>query len=139
MLLSKGDGEDFVVRGTGKPLRQFIYAEDLARLILWVLKNYNEKTPIILSVGEQDEVNIETVAREIARAYDYEHRIRFDDSFSDGQYKKTADNGKLMKYMEEDLETGVGGELMDFQFTGITEGIQRSVRWFRENYSVCRK
>lgn len=137
--LAKTSGEDFVVRGTGKSLRQFIYAEDLARLILWVLKNYNEKTPIILSVGERDEVSIETVAREIARAYDYEDRIRFDDSFSDGQYKKTVDNGKLMKYMEEDLETGVGGELMDFQFTGITEGIQRSVQWFQENYSVCRK
>ena len=126
--LAKTSGEDFVVRGTGKPLRQFIYAEDLARLILWVLKNYNEKTPIILSVGEQDEVSIETVAREIARAFDYEDRIRFDDSFSDGQYKKTADNGKLLKYMEG-----------YFQFTRIGEGIQKSVRWFNENYSTCRK
>ena len=134
--LAKERGEDFVVRGTGKPLRQFIYAEDLASLILWVLKNYNEKTPIILSVGEQDKVSIETVAREIARAYDYEDRIRFDDSFSDGQFKKTADNGKLMKYMNEDLETGVGAELMNFQFTEISEGIQRSVQWFREKRGI---
>ena len=44
-----------------------------------------------------------------------------------------------MKYIEEELETDVGGELMNFQFTGISEGIQRSVRWFRENYAVCRK
>ena len=126
--LAKEKGEDFVVCGTGNPLRQFVYSPDLARLILWVLKNYDKKTPIILSVGEQDEVSIETVAREIARAFDYEDRICFDDSFSDGQYKKTADNGKLMKY--------IWGY---FQFTEIGEGIQKSVRWFKENYSTCRK
>lgn len=35
--------------GSGKPLRQFIYSLDLARLFLWVLRDYNEIDPIILS------------------------------------------------------------------------------------------
>ncbi len=35
--------------GTGKPLRQFIYSLDLARLFLWVLREYDEIEPIILS------------------------------------------------------------------------------------------
>jgi GDP-L-fucose synthase len=42
-------GSTFTVLGTGKPLRQFIYSLDLARLFLWVLREYDEVAPIILS------------------------------------------------------------------------------------------
>jgi len=117
----------FVVRGSGTPLRQFIYSQDLGELTLKVLDEYNEKEPIILSVDEKDEVTIGDVARLIARNYDYEHRMVFDKSFADGQYKKTASNGKLRKYWK------------DYQFTGIEEGIQRSVKWFIDNFNIARK
>ena len=39
----------FVVWGSGKGLRQFIYSHDLARLIIWVLRHYDEVEPIVLS------------------------------------------------------------------------------------------
>lgn len=39
----------FTVYGSGKPLRQFIYSYDLARLTVWTLREYNDVTPIILS------------------------------------------------------------------------------------------
>lgn len=43
-------GDDtFTVLGTGKPLRQFIYSLDLAKLFIWVLREYNEIEPVILS------------------------------------------------------------------------------------------
>lgn len=48
--------------------RQFIYSLDLARLMIWVLREYNEVDPIILSVGEEDEVSIKEVALTIADA-----------------------------------------------------------------------
>lgn len=48
IVLVLGDNK-FVVLGTGKPLRQFIYSLDLARLFLWVLRDYQEIDPIILS------------------------------------------------------------------------------------------
>ena len=99
--LAKQNNEKFVVRGTGKPLRQFIYSDDLARLIMKVLEEYDDNESIILSVGEKDEVSIGDVARAIARAYDYEHMMEFDPSYSDGQYKKTADNSKLMNFIKE--------------------------------------
>jgi GDP-L-fucose synthase len=125
--LAKESGEDFVVRGSGSPLRQFIYSTDLAKLMMWVLEKYEEDGSIILSVGEKDEVSIKDVALEIGRAFNYEDRIVFDTTFSDGQYKKTADNHKLMNLIG------------DFEFIGIEEGIKRSVEWFVENYEVCRK
>lgn len=39
----------FTVLGSGKPLRQFIYSKDLARLFVWVLRSYEDVEPIILS------------------------------------------------------------------------------------------
>ncbi|XP_042212036.1 GDP-L-fucose synthase-like [Homarus americanus] len=46
---AKKNGTPFTVWGTGKPLRQFVYSLDLAKLMIWVLRDYNEITPIILS------------------------------------------------------------------------------------------
>ena len=125
--LNKKNNEKFIVRGTGKPLRQFIYSEDLAKLILWSLDKYNSKESIILSVDEKDETSIENVARLIARSYDYEDNIIFDDSYSDGQFKKTANNSKLMNLIKE------------FNFNKIENGIKSSVDWFIQNYDNCRK
>lgn len=43
------EGKPLVVWGSGTPRRQFIYSLDLARLFLWVLREYPEVDPIILS------------------------------------------------------------------------------------------
>lgn len=125
--LAKQNNEKFMVWGSGKPLRQFIYSQDLGRLIMWVLEKYEGKESIILSVGEKEEVSIEYVARQIAKAYNYEHMIDFDTTKSDGQFKKTADNSKLMNLYGE------------YKFMNIEEGIKRSVDWFVQNYDKCRK
>lgn len=39
----------FTIYGTGKPLRQFIYSHDLAKLTVWTVREYNDVSPIILS------------------------------------------------------------------------------------------
>ena len=44
-----GDDKPLTIWGTGSPRRQFIYSLDLARLFLWVLREYPEVEPIILS------------------------------------------------------------------------------------------
>lgn len=124
--LAKKEGKDFIVRGTGKPLRQFIFSNDLAKLILWVLEKYTEKKSIILSVSEKEEVTIGEVANKIAENFNYKDRLVFDSSYSDGQYKKTADNSKLLS------------RLPNFQFTSIEDGIYKTVEWFKNNYKRIR-
>ena len=69
-------------------MRQFIYNNDLAELILWTLFNYKDNQPIILSVSPTDEVSIKDIATMIAKEFNYEDKIIFDTSYSDGQYKK---------------------------------------------------
>lgn len=83
-FLARESSSPFIVLGSGKPLRQFIYAKDLARLMLWVLESYNEPTPIILSVDPADEVSIGHVAKLIAAAMDFTGPLVFDTSKADG-------------------------------------------------------
>ena len=126
--LAKKENRPFVVRGTGKPLRQFIYSEDLAKLIIKVMNSYDDKEPIILSVNEKDEISIAEIAKIISKKMEYENNLHFDEYFSDGQYKKTANNAKLMKWLDE-----------PFEFTPIEEGLEKTIEWFIENFEKCRK
>ena len=126
-FLAKEKNKPFRVLGSGTPLRQFIYSEDLAKLFMWTLEKYQEKESLILSVGEKNEVSIKKVATEIAKSFNYEHMMEFDTRYADGQFKKTADNSKLMKL------------LGNFKFTSIKEGIRKNTEWFIENFEYARR
>ncbi|XP_052807448.1 GDP-L-fucose synthase-like [Mya arenaria] len=121
------DGTEFVIWGTGAPRRQFIYSRDLARLMIWVLREYKEIDPIILSVSEAEEVSIKDAAMSVLKACDFKGKVTFDASKSDGQFKKTASNNKLRKY------------LPDFKFTPFDQAIKETVDWFVQNYETARK
>jgi len=125
--MAKRDGTDFVIWGSGSPLRQFIYSEDLARLTVWVLRSYESIEPIILSVDEAAEVTIKEVAELVAKAMGFEGKIVFDTSKADGQHKKTASNNKLR------------GLLPEYKFMPIEEGLRKSVDWFVANYDTARR
>ncbi|XP_046497771.1 GDP-L-fucose synthase isoform X1 [Equus quagga] len=125
--LAKSSGSALTVWGTGKPRRQFIYSLDLARLFIWVLREYNEVEPIILSVGEEDEVSIQEAAEAVVEAMDFHGDVTFDTTKSDGQFKKTASNGKLRAY------------LPDFRFTPFKQAVKETCAWFTDNYEQARK
>ena len=114
-----------MVAGTGTPLRQFIYSEDLAKLLVWTLEHYDSIEPLILSVPPESEVAIGDVAKLIAAEFGIE--IEYDSTKADGQHRKTASNSKLMTL------------LPNFEFTPIEVGIAKTVRWFKENKETCRK
>ncbi|WRT63611.1 uncharacterized protein IL334_000534 [Kwoniella shivajii] len=125
--LAKQNETPFVVSGSGKPLRQFIYSRDLAKLFIWVLREYKEIDPIILSVGEEDEVSIREVADAIIESMGFTGPVEYDTSKADGQYRKPASNAKLTRLMRES-----GSE--DFHFTPFKIALKESVDWFLENY-----
>ncbi|XP_077940047.1 GDP-L-fucose synthase [Gasterosteus aculeatus] len=123
---AKKEGTPVTVCGSGAPRRQFIYSLDLARLIIWALRRYEEVAPIILSVGEKDEISIKEAVDMIAKALDFKGEIHFDTTMSDGQMKKTASNGKLRRL------------LPDFSFTPLNEAIKMTCDWFEINYNIAR-
>jgi GDP-L-fucose synthase len=89
------------------------------------LYNYDSIEPIILSVDEADEIAIRDVALLIAEAMQFKGKIVFDETKSDGQFKKTACNVKLRGLLSAE----------EFQFTPIKEGLQKTVEWFVANYN----
>jgi GDP-L-fucose synthase len=125
--IAKENNTPFIVSGTGTPLRQFIYSEDLAKNIMWVLEEYNENDPIILSTDEADEISIGCVAKYIANNFDYDNSLEFDTTKSDGQYKKTASNQKFRQYNPT------------FCFSNIEKGISDTISWFKQNYPNIRR
>jgi len=125
--LAKRDGTPLVVLGSGKGLRQFIYSLDLARLFVWVLRNYEEINPIILSVGEADEISIKDAVDVIVETMDFRGPVQYDTSFTDGHMKKTASNKKLMAMVP------------DFKFTPFKRAMKETVDWFIDNYDSIRK
>lgn len=124
---AKRDNTEFVIWGTGSPRRQFIYSRDLAKLMIWVLREYDEVQPIILSVSEEEEVSIKEAAEAVLEACDFKGKVTFDTSKSDGQFKKTASNAKLKKY------------LPDFKFTPFKQAVKETCDWFIQNYETARK
>merc|ERR1711909_78233 len=126
-LEAKKNGTPFEIWGTGSPLRQFIYSLDLARLFVWVLREYEEVEPVILATDEEDEVSIKEVAEMILEAFEFKGEVKFLTDKADGQFKKTASNAKLRKY------------LPDFKFVPTKVAIQETVDWYVENFATARR
>jgi GDP-L-fucose synthase len=123
--LAKKNNTDFTIWGSGEPLREFIYNKDVAKLTEWVLNEYIESEPIILS--NSIEIPIKDIVNMIAKEMGFKGNIVFDVTKPDGQFRKPSDNGKLRKY------------LPDFKFTPIEEGLKETINWFNENYDKIRK
>ncbi len=125
LYLAQQRNEDFVVWGSGKPLREFIFSKDVAKLAEWALHNYDESEPIIFSTS--NEISIMDLVDLLVTEFEFKGKVIFDDSKPDGQFRKPSDNSKLRSY------------LPDFEFTSIEEGIKETVYWFKENYDRARK
>lgn len=125
LYLAQKNKTDFIVWGSGKPLREFIYSEDVANLSLWALENYNESEPIILSPSE--EISIIDIVDLLVNEFNFKGKVVFDDTKPDGQFRKPTDNSKLKNY------------LPDYKFTPIEVGIKETVNWFITNYENARK
>jgi len=124
---AKKNGTAFEIWGTGAPLRQFIYSLDLAKLFIWVMREYNEIDPIVLATDEADEVSIKDVAMMILDAFEFKGEVKFLTDKADGQFKKTASNEKLRRYLPE------------FEFLPTRQAIQATVDWYIANYDTARR
>jgi GDP-L-fucose synthase len=123
--LAKKSGTDLEVWGSGKPLREFVYSDDIARLTLWAIEHYSKETPIILTSGI--EVSIRELTEMVAKKMRFKGNLVFDSSKPDGQYRKPSDTTKLKNCLPE------------FRWTPLEEGIDRTVDWFLFNYPNLRR
>jgi GDP-L-fucose synthase len=123
--LARENKTDFEIWGTGKPLREFIFSKDVAKLTEWVLENYNESEPIILSTSE--EISIKNVVDIIVELMNFKGNVKWNTDKPDGQFRKPSDNSKIKSY------------LPDFKFTPLYEGLKYTIDYFEKNYNIVRK
>jgi GDP-L-fucose synthase len=125
LYLAKKNKTDFTVWGSGKPLREFIYSKDIAKIAEWALENYEGTEPLIVS-GD-DEVSIKDLVGLLVDEFKFKGKVVFDETKPDGQFRKPSDNS-LIKEL-----------LPDFEYTPFEQGIKETVSWFKENYENARK
>ena len=99
------------VWGTGNPLRQFMHAEDLARIIVYMIENdmidnFNVAPDYVHSIEEITKIGLEFCGKSNLK-------IVYDNTKPDGQYRKDVDSSKLISVMKE------------FKFTPLGDGIKR--------------
>jgi GDP-L-fucose synthase len=107
---------EITVWGTGKPTREFIYAEDAAEGILLASERYNKPDPVNLGAGF--EISIKDLVELIAKFTGFKGKIVWDTTKPDGQPRRMLDTVKAFK------EFGFKAR-MPFE-----EGLRRTIEWY---------
>ena len=110
--------------GSGNPLREFTFARDAAKIILWLAENYDGDEPV--NIGNPEQISIMSLSRMISEEIGYEGDINFDRSKPDGQYQKPSSNKKLRSL-------GWNGE-----YTSLRAGLHETINLFKERYPNVR-
>ncbi|WP_293946636.1 MULTISPECIES: GDP-L-fucose synthase [unclassified Sphingobacterium] len=85
--------DNVVIWGTGTPLREFLFSDDLADACVFLMNNYDEKQFVNIGIGE--DLSIKDLAELIKEVIGYEGNISFDSSKPDGTPRKLMDVSKL--------------------------------------------
>lgn len=127
-------GRSLTLWGTGTPLREFLWSEDMAEACVFLMQNHSFKdfTPAggeirntHINIGTGKEISIAALAQLIARTVGYKGEIQFDSSKPDGTMRKCTDVGKLHSLgWHHRIE--------------IEEGVQRLYEWYMADQSNSR-
>lgn len=101
--------------GTGKPLREFLYADDLASACVFLMQRYSEEQ--FINVGYGSDISIRDVAEFVRRIVGFDGRIEWDTTRPDGTPRKLMDSSRLFALGWKpriDLETGIRLAYDDF-------------------------
>lgn len=106
------------VWGTGTPLREFLYSEDLADACVYLMNNYSSDEMVNIGVGH--DLSIKELAEKIKAVVGYNGEIKFDKTKPDGTPRKLVDVTKL---------NSLGWKAT----TSMDEGLTKAYQWFLEN------
>lgn len=112
------------VWGTGEPLREFLYVDDLADALIFLMQHYNE-SPFV-NVGTGEEVSIKELAMTIKAVVGFTGDLEFDLSKPDGTPRKLLDVSRLKN---------LGWQAK----TPLKEGIEKTYEWYLQNQETIRR
>jgi len=113
------------VWGSGKPLREFLYVDDLAQAIIFCLENVDAKDIYSegishVNCGSEDEVSILELTSIIQDVIGYTGEITFDSSKPDGTYRKKMNNSRMINMGCTPKHT-------------LKQGLEKTYKWYLEN------
>ncbi len=114
----KQNKKNVTIWGTGKPKREFLFVDDLADALVFLMKNYNSSDHI--NVGSGNEVSILNLAKTIAKVIDFKGRFIFDKSKPDGTPRKFINSKKI---------NSLGWKSK----TNLFDGVNTTYEWYLKN------
>ena len=90
---AENNSPEVVVWGDGTPMREFLYADDLANALVYLMLNYDERE--FVNVGYGSDITIGDLAKMIGEIVGFKGNIVFDASKPNGTPKKLMDSGRL--------------------------------------------
>jgi len=110
--------------GSGAPLREFLYVDDMADACVYLLENYDGEQHVNIGTGK--EVSIKELAELVKKTVGYEGEIVWNSDMPDGTPRKLTDVSKLHGIVwRHKVE--------------LEEGVSLAYQWFKENIEEARK
>ncbi|ATD54255.1 GDP-L-fucose synthase [Clostridium chauvoei] len=113
------NSETVEIWGTGTPLREFLYVDDMADACVFLMENYDGEQHVNIGTGE--EVSIRQLAETVKEAVGFEGELVFNTNMPDGTPRKLTTVEKL---------NGLGWK----HKVSLNQGIKMAYEWFLENY-----
>jgi len=106
---------EVVIWGSGSPMREFLFADDLAEACYFLMENYNE--PNLINIGTGEDLTIKDLALLVKKVTGFDGELKFDSSKPDGTPRKLMDVSKLHELgwkHQVQLEQGIELAYQDF-------------------------
>lgn len=116
-LIAKFSRKDARVWGTGRPKREFIFVDDAADALVFLMWNYSGSR--LINIGTGEEISIKDLAQKIKDITLYRGRINFQKTMSDGMPRRLLDSSRI-------LSMGWKPKV------SLDEGIKITCEWFKE-------
>jgi len=116
----KEDLKEFKIWGTGKPMREFLFIDDLASAVEFLILNKPNNS--LLNVGSGMEISIYELAKKIKKIIGFQGELIFDSSMPDGNPRKLLDSSEINKM-------GWSPKV------DIDNGLETTYNWYKENYN----
>ncbi len=110
--------------GSGKPLREFLYVDDLAMAIEFIILNHIEDD--LINIGSGEEVSISELAKTIKQIVGFEGNLVFNSNMPDGNPRKLLNSSLINK---------LGWKSQ----TSLYDGLVKTYHWYENNYEILRK
>jgi GDP-L-fucose synthase len=123
--LAKQNNTPFEIWGNGSALREFVFAEDMADIVLKLVETYEGTDPVIIS--NPQEYSIKQVVDIIIEHMEFEGEVKWLLDKPNGQHRKPSSNERLMNIIGE------------YNFTTLEIGLKNTIDWFKLNYETIRK